>query len=72
MTMPTWRQATIGDSGTPVENDRDDFVGGQYPRLTDGTIVVLTLDFDGAARHGCPECDAGADVRRRIKFFLYY
>ena len=39
----------IGDSGTPVEFDRDDFVGMQYPRVTDGTVVVLTLDFDGAA-----------------------
>jgi hypothetical protein len=38
---------TIGDSGTPAEQDRDDFVGTQYPHVTDGTIVVLTLDHDG-------------------------
>jgi hypothetical protein len=41
--------AVIGDSGTPVEFDRDDFVGGQYPRIDDGDVVVITLDFDGAA-----------------------
>ena len=39
----------IGDSGTPVEFDRDDFVGGQFPHITAGTIVVATLDYDGAA-----------------------
>jgi hypothetical protein len=39
----------IGVSGTPVEFIRKDFVGTQFPRITKGTIVVLTLDFDGAA-----------------------
>lgn len=38
----------IGDSGTPVEFDRDDFVGDQYPRIEDGDVVVITLDYDGA------------------------
>jgi len=38
-----------GDSGTPNEYDRDDFVGSQYPRVADGDIVVITLDFDGSA-----------------------
>ena len=41
--------ATIGDSGTPKEFDRDDFIGTQYPRVADGDIVVITLDFDGSA-----------------------
>jgi len=44
----------IGDSGTPVEKEAlTDFDGAladsQYPHITDGTIIVLTLDYDGAA-----------------------
>ncbi len=42
-------ECTIGDSGTPVEKTRADFIGGQYPRLTDGTILLITLDFDGSS-----------------------
>jgi hypothetical protein len=41
--------ATIGDSGTPNERDRDDFVGGEWPRVNEGDVVLFTLDFDGAA-----------------------
>jgi len=42
----------IGDSNTPVEKETlSDFDGAladsQYPHITDGTIVVLTLDHDG-------------------------
>jgi hypothetical protein len=47
--------ATIGDSGTPVEFDGGDFVDTDgnswtryYPRIADGTIVVLTVDYDGS------------------------
>jgi hypothetical protein len=40
---------TIGDSGTPVEKDQDDFVGDQFPRIEDGDVVVITLDHDGAS-----------------------
>lgn len=40
---------TIGDSGTPVVKGRSDFVGGQYPHIPDNTVVVITLDFDGAS-----------------------
>jgi hypothetical protein len=47
--------SAIGDSGTPVEFDGDDFVdaGGNshnryYPRIAGGTVVVVTLDYDGA------------------------
>jgi hypothetical protein len=39
---------TIGDSGTPKEFDRDDFVNDQFPHIADGTKVVFTLDYDGA------------------------
>jgi hypothetical protein len=44
----------IGDSLTPNEKEGlSDFDGavanGQYPHIADGTIVVLALDYDGAA-----------------------
>ena len=46
----------IGDSGTPTEWDLDDFngalvtnAGKDYPHVTDGTIVLATLDYDGAS-----------------------
>ena len=45
---------TIGDSGTPAEKDGNDFVDTDgnshnryYPRIADGTVVVITLDYDG-------------------------
>jgi len=45
---------TIGDSNTPVVKDGDDFVDADgatharyYPHVAAGTVVVLTLDFDG-------------------------
>jgi len=45
----------IGDSGTPVEKGAlTDFNGalvtsGAYPQVSDGTLFMATLDFDGAA-----------------------
>ena len=46
----------IGDSGTPVEKGLADFdgallsdPGGELPRISDGDVVVIGLDFDGAA-----------------------
>jgi len=46
--------SAIGDSGTPNEFDGDDFVDTSgdthhlyYPRIADGTVVVITLDYDG-------------------------
>ena len=46
--------ASIGDSHTPVEFDGDDFVDTAgdthhlyYPRIADGTIVKIALDYDG-------------------------
>ena len=43
---------TIGDSSVPTEKEgRANFDGAladsQYPHITDGTIIVLTLDYDG-------------------------
>lgn len=39
----------IGDSDVPAEWDRDDFVGGQFPHILKGTVVTLTLDYDGSS-----------------------
>jgi hypothetical protein len=46
----------IGDSNVPVEFDGNDFVDANgathsryYPHITDGTVVVATLDYDGSA-----------------------
>jgi hypothetical protein len=46
--------SVIGDSGTPAEYDYDDFVDTSgntharyYPRIVDGTVVIITLDHDG-------------------------
>jgi hypothetical protein len=45
----------VGDSGTPAEFDRDNFTGalvspsGEYPHITNGTIVVVTVDYDGSS-----------------------
>ena len=33
----------FGVSSTPVEYDRDNFVGGQFPHIAGGTIIKLTL-----------------------------
>lgn len=46
--------AVIGDSNTPVEKEAiTDFAGAladsQYPRIEDGDIIVLVLDFNYAA-----------------------
>ena len=39
-------KCNIGVSNTPVEKARSDFVGGQYPHISDGTIIVITLDYN--------------------------
>ena len=43
-----------GDSQVPAEYDHDDFVDSDgnthsryYPHITDGTVVVITVDYDG-------------------------
>ena len=47
------QSSAIGDSNTPVEFDGDDFYdtdgnqpGIYYPRISDGTIVVIEVDFN--------------------------
>jgi hypothetical protein len=46
----------IGDSNTPVEKQRADFdgalltdAGKENPRLADGDIFVITIDYDGSS-----------------------
>lgn len=50
------QSSTIGDSNVPAEFDGDDWYdtsgvqpGVYYPRIADGTVVVVTLDYDGAS-----------------------
>jgi hypothetical protein len=38
----------IGDGNTPACFDRDDFVGGEFPHIVANTIIVASLDYDGA------------------------
>ena len=40
--------ASIGDSNVPVEFDRDNFVGAQFPHIAKGTVFAAALDHDGA------------------------
>jgi hypothetical protein len=39
----------IGDSKVPVEFDKDDFIGEEHPHIPAGTVVELTVDYDGAS-----------------------
>lgn len=39
----------IGDSQVPAEFDQGDFVGSQFAHISKGTVVCVTLDYDGAA-----------------------
>lgn len=43
---------TIGDSATPKTFNWDDFdgalAGGQAPHIAKGTVVIITIDYDGA------------------------
>lgn len=39
----------VGDSSVPSEFARADFVDGENPHILDGTIVAVTVDYDGAA-----------------------
>lgn len=38
----------IGDSQTPIEFGKSSFVNTEFPHIVKGTIVVITLDYDGA------------------------
>jgi len=42
-------EIACGVSGTPAEITRTGFVGDQYPHISKGTIVIVTIDYDGAA-----------------------
>jgi hypothetical protein len=41
--------ADIGDSNVPNEFTKANFVGTEYPHIVDGTIFVITVDYDGAS-----------------------
>jgi len=41
--------SNVGDSNTPNEFDRDDFVGGEFPHIVKGTVVAIAVDYDGSA-----------------------
>ena len=57
--------SSTGVSGTPVEFDGDDFVDTSgdthtrfYPRIADGTVVVITVDYNyngGGAAAACED-----------------
>ena len=46
-------ETTFGVSDTPQEFDWNDFIGGQFPHIAKGTVVAITLDFNGAAGTAC-------------------
>jgi hypothetical protein len=39
---------SVGDSNTPAEFGLADFVNAAYPHIVKGTVVALSLDYDGA------------------------
>ncbi len=38
----------VGDSQVPTVFDKDDFVNTEYPHIVAGTIICISLDYDGA------------------------
>lgn len=48
-----------GVSGAPVEFDRDDFVGSQFPHIAQGTVFVAAVDYD---YNGGGSSSASADI----------
>ena len=62
MTDAYLETADIGDSNVPNEFDLDDFVNDQFPHILDGTIVVITVDYDGSSRHRRRQSDLGAHL----------
>jgi hypothetical protein len=38
-----------GNTTTSTEYDRDDFVNDQYPHIAAGTMVLVSIDYDGGA-----------------------
>lgn len=41
--------SNVGDSSVPAEFDRDDWVGAQFPHIADGTVLMVTVDYDGSS-----------------------
>ena len=41
--------AAVGQTNVPAVKKRANFVGTQYPRIAEDTVVKLTIDHDGAA-----------------------
>ena len=39
----------LGDSADPAEYGRTDFINDQYPHIANGTIIKVTIDYDGAS-----------------------
>jgi hypothetical protein len=39
----------IGDSNVPIEYAKADFVGAEFPHCVKGTIIVVSLDYDGSS-----------------------
>ena len=37
----------VGDSLVPACYDHDDFVGGEFPHIVKGTVVEVTVDYNG-------------------------
>ena len=65
-------KSNIGVSGTPVEFDGNDFVdtsgnshGRYYPRIVDGTVVVISVDYN---YNGGGSASASADVTLVLTF----
>ena len=65
-------KSSIGVSSTPVEFDGDDFVDTSgnthtryYPRIADGTVVKLTLDYN---YNGGGSANASADYTIVLTF----
>jgi hypothetical protein len=65
-------KSNIGVSNTPVEFDGDDFVDTSgnthhlyYPRIADGTVVVIALDYN---YNGGGSAQASADVTIVLTF----
>jgi len=42
-------ECVVGDSQVPVEKGRTDFVDDQFPRIEDGDVVVISVDYDGGS-----------------------
>lgn len=55
----------VGVSGAPVEFDRDEFSGSQFPHISRGTVFVAALDHD---YNGGGASSASADITLVLTF----